>query len=132
VRDVEEVLAYVWLWVIHAPLAGVLTVPIAILGWRRTRWSLWDLAAFILPYGLWAALMAVPATGPFPTAWPGWPGKSLANLVECLVISLAIPVAALARVIIGARGRDGAIPAGLIGLCGVAAFTFFLTPALPE
>jgi hypothetical protein len=57
----------------------------------------------------------------------------LANLVEPIVFSFAIPVAALVRVMVEARARERAWSIGLVALlCLTAVCVYWLTPGLPE
>ncbi len=112
------------IWLIHVAIAGALTTPIVLLGRRRVHWHLWELAAFVAPFGLWLLLM-------FSGLSAG--RKSLANLGEPFYFSLAIPIVALARVAIGTRAAERVCAAVLVVIaCGMAAAVFFIVPWLPE
>jgi hypothetical protein len=117
-----EWMAMLWLWGIHLGIGAVLSAPVVVWGIGRVHWSLLDLLAFLLPFALWFAL-----SQHFPA------GKSLANLAEPLYFSFAIPVAALARVVVGARVPERACSVALVVLlCFVASGVYVWTPALPE
>ena len=117
-----EWIALTWIWVVHSAIGAVLSSPVLYLGRRRVHWGLLDLLAFVLPFAVWEALMVISSVG-----------KSLANLIEPLVFSLAIPIAALLRVLVGARDRERAWSIGLVFLlCLVAVSVYWWTPALPE
>ena len=120
----HEFRAMVWIWVVHAVIGAVLCAPIVFLGRRRVHWHWWELAAFIVPFLVWSALMfSELSTG----------RKSLANLAEPFFLSGAFPLAAIARVIIGSHVREGATAGGvLVALCALAAGVFFVIPSLPE
>src|ERR1043166_5476517 len=107
------------LWLMHAGIGLVLTSPILFFGRKRARWEWWELVAIVLPFSLWSGLMFSELST----------GKSLANLVECIYISFAVPVVAFVRVWVGGKIHQRRYSAALIGLlCGVAAAVFFLTP----
>jgi len=114
----------VLIWLIHVVIGGVLSAPIVVLGRKRVHWHLWELVAFVSPFGVWLLLMFSEfATGK----------KSLANLGEPFYFSLAVPVMALVRVAVGARVTERVCATVLIVLlCGVAAAVFFVVPSLPE
>ncbi len=112
------------IWQAHAVIGAVFSVPIAFLGRKRVHWRWWELLAFLLPFGLWLGLMVSPLA-------PG--GKSVSNLVEPLGFSLAIPVAALLRTVIGVRLPERALAGGLVGLvCLAAATSYVVVPNLPD
>jgi hypothetical protein len=118
---VEQLELVLWLWLISMGAAALLSLPVLIAGRRRAQWAWWELSAFILPFSCWAFLMFARGEG-----------KSLANFVECLVISPFVPLAALARVVLGRQNRYWAAPVGIAILCAVAMLIYFLTPCLPE
>ncbi len=118
-----EWVALLWIWVMHAVVAAVLSSPVVLWGRKRVRWGLMDSLAFVLPFGVWLAL----------SVCSGSMGKSLANLVEPFYFGLAIPVAASVRVLLGDRGRQWVCSLCLVALvCLTAACVFWLTPPLPE
>jgi hypothetical protein len=117
-----EWMGMLWLWCIHLGIGAVLSAPVVVWGIGRVHWSLLDLLAFLLPFALWFAL-----SQHFPI------GKSLANFAEPLYFSFAIPVAALARIVVGARVPERACSVALVVLlCFVASGVYVWTPALPE
>jgi hypothetical protein len=122
-RDPDRA-ALLELWMIHSAVAAILSSPIVFLGRTRVHWSGWDLLAFVLPFGVWLGLMTSPAES----------GKSLANLFEePIYFSVAIPITALIRVMLGTRVRERACSIGLVTLLCLTAFgVFWWTPPLPE
>ena len=117
-----EWMGMLWIWGIHSLIGAVLSAPIVLLGHKRVNWGLLDLLAFLLPFAVWGALMNLSGQG-----------KSLANLAEPFFFGLAIPVAALVRVILGPHAQERACTISLIGLLIlVAASVYWWTPALPE
>ena len=120
---VPERMALMVIWMMHVVVAVVFSAPIVFFGRTRVHWSRWDLLAFVLPFGVWLALMESSAGV----------GKSLANLVEPVYFSFAVPIAALVRVMLGARVRERACSISLVALlCLTAICVFRWTPPLPE
>jgi hypothetical protein len=112
------------LWVMHFLVAAVLSAPIIFLGRKRVRWSCWDLLAFVLPFGVWLGLMFSSAAGG---------RKSMANFVEPIYFSFAIPIAASLRVMLGTGIWERACSISLVALlCLTAVGVFWWTPSLPE
>lgn len=112
------------LWLMHAGIAAGLTAPVVYLGRRRANWRSWELLATVLPFCVWLALMF----SEFSTGW-----KTMSNLVEPLYFSLAVPVAAMVRVIVGTRIDERICAAILmVALCLIATAVFFFVPGLPE
>jgi hypothetical protein len=86
-----EFLAIMWIWTLHSIVATVISTPVIYFGRRRAHWNLLDLQALLLPFAVWLLLSGIDSTG-----------KSIANLIEPVFVSLAIPVGALVRVGVGA------------------------------
>jgi len=117
-----EVMGFLWLWVLHSVTGAVLSAPVVYFGRKRVHWSALDLLAFLLPFAVWVALMNASSMG-----------KSLANLIEPVFFSFAIPIAALVRLMAGAQAKERAWSIGLVALlCLTAAGVYLWTPALPE
>jgi hypothetical protein len=113
---------YLGLWCLHAIIAAVLSSPVLYFGRHRAKWQAYELLALVLPFLVWAVCI---------TAYSQ--GKSIANLGECFLISIAIPIAALLRVAMGHRKKQWANSAAIIlGLCIVAISIYLFTPSLPE
>jgi hypothetical protein len=113
--------AIFWIWLVHAGIATILSVPIVLLGRRRVRWRLWDLLGVCVPFGVWLLLMMSAAS---------IGRKGAGNLVEVFWLGAAVPAAATARVLIGSRFRQGACAAAVLAvLCLVAIAVFFIVPA---
>src|SRR5438477_11696028 len=106
----------IFVWSVHAAIATVLCAPIVLFGRKRVHWRWWELSALVLRFTVWLFLMLSDlATG----------RKSIANLGEPYYFSVAIPLAALARVSLGTRFHERVSSAVLIGiLCAVAARVF--------
>lgn len=119
---IEFCLAMLVYWLVYAAIALALSAPFIFLARKRVDWHAWELLAFVLPFSLWAVLVYVNDAG-----------KSLSNLVEPFVFVPAIPMAVLARAIVGRRYDQTRLAAFLIVLlCLVAAGVYLLMPALPE
>jgi hypothetical protein len=110
------------LYLLHVLAAVTFSAPVVVLGRNRAKWRLADLAALVVPFGVWLACILVDSTG-----------KSLSNIGECFAISLAMPLAALGRVVTGPLKHQyiwsGAL---LAALCLVSVAVYCLTPSLPE
>jgi hypothetical protein len=112
------------IWCIHAVIGAALSAPILLVGRKRIGCGSWELLAVIVPFCLWLTLMISPlATG----------RKSLGNTGEVVLISIAMPMLALARVAVGKRIPERVYAASFIMiLCLVAAAVFFMVPMKPE
>jgi hypothetical protein len=112
-------------WLMHFGIAALLTAPIVFMGRRRVRWQPWELSALIVPFTVWALLMVSDLSTR---------RKSLSNLFgEPIFFSLAIPIAAAFRVLLGSSVRESIFACGLIfSLCVLTAIVFFVAPSLPE
>lgn len=110
------------LWLRHVIIAAVPCLLIVIAGRKRARWQRWEIAAFVLPFVVWAVLTITNSTG-----------KTIANAGEAFLISVAIIIAALIRVAVGYKEHQAFYPkALLLLLCCVAVAAYLLTPGLPE
>lgn len=113
-----------YLWFSHAVTAAVLTWPIVYLGRKRVSWDLTEAFEFIIavtiPFAVWASIMIVNSSG-----------KILSNFGECLIMSLAIPVAAAIRVFTDRRMTHWVRSLVLLfTLCAVATDTYLFVPML--
>ena len=112
------------IWLMHVGIAAVPSAPIVFFGRERVHWRSWELLALVIPFTVWMCLM-------YSDLSTGW--KSLSNLAEPFFFSLAVPLAALARVAVGTKVNEKWFAGLLIAaLCGAAAAVFFLVPSLPE
>jgi len=119
----EEFVAMLWIWLVHAVIAAVLSAPVVFFGRERVHWRYWELLVLILPFTVWCLLMFSRLST----------GKSLANLGEPFYFALAVPVAAFVRVAISSQVPQRLCAAVLIAtICVVAAGVFFIVPSLPE
>jgi hypothetical protein len=111
-------------WLIHAGIAAILSVPIVYFSRKRIHWRRYELLVFIIPFGIWFALCG----------FTGIRSKTLSNAaIEPAIFGLAVPIAALVRVAIGARISERACVASLIAAVSVVAVCiYFLVPGLPE
>jgi hypothetical protein len=117
-----DALDLVILWGVHAILPLVVSSPLLYLGRHRAKWQAYDLLALVLPFLVWLFCMAAFGAN-----------KSLSNLGECFLISIAIPFAAATRIALGYRQRQWIYSAFIIfALCLVAVAIYFLIPSLPE
>jgi len=122
-RIMREYDSLLFLWIMHAAIAAVLSAPIVFFGRRRVHWYSWEVLSLVLPFSVWLLLMFSDLSL----------GKSIANFGESLLISLAVPAAALVRVAIGHRAVERSIAIAIIAaLCVIAASAFFIVPPLPE
>ena len=119
----EEFRAMLFIWLVHAIIAAVLSAPIVFFGRKRVHWHFWELLVLILPYTVWCLLFFSELAR----------GKSMANFAEPFIFALAVPVAALVRVAISSRVPQRLCAGVLIAtMCVVAAGVFFIVPPLPE
>jgi hypothetical protein len=117
-----ESMGMLWIWALHSVTAAVLSAPVIFFGRGRVHWGPLDLLTFLLPFAVWVALIDASSAG-----------KSLSNLVEPIVFSFAIPIAALVRVMMGPRALERAWSIGLVTLlCLTAVCVYWWTPGLPE
>jgi len=118
-----EFIATLWIWLIHAVIAGVLSAPVVFFGREKVDWRYWELLVLILPFGVWCLLMFSNLST----------GKSLANLSEPFYFAFAVPVAAIVRLAVGSQIPQQLCAAFLVAaICVVAAGVFFIVPPLPE
>ena len=120
----EEFGAMLWIWLVHAVVASVLSAPIIFVARKRVHWRAWEALVLILPFLIWCLLMFSDlSTGK----------KTLANLGEPFYFALAVPVAAIIRATSGSRVPERVCAVSLIVLVSViAAVVFFIVPPLPE
>src|SRR5579875_3567886 len=78
----------------QAAVGVVLSAPILYFGRKRISWAKWLLLALVIPFLIWAGLMFSPLSSG---------RKSLANLGEPIYISIAMPVFAIIRVLVGKK-----------------------------
>jgi hypothetical protein len=111
-------------WLIHASIAAVLSAPVVLFSRKRIHWRRYELLVFVIPFAIWFSLCG----------FTGIRSKTLSNAaIEPAMFSLAVPIAALVRVVIGARISERACVAGLIAAVSVVAVgVYFLVPGLPE
>lgn len=99
-------------WLLHAALALTLSMPIA--AWSHFRWHRWEFLALIVPYGVWTLTL------PLDTNPAGW-----------VLLSIAIAVATLIRVVVGNRHPGSACPRILLAsLCAFAILLIWILPPL--
>lgn len=116
-------------WWKYFPIAVAITALIVLFGWKRVRWRWWDLLSFSLPFCLWSLLVAL--TFPIEYDRPSRFGEFRYDY-ELLCLSLAVPVAALVRVILGHRVREDTCARRLMMLLCLLAFGLhWLMPRLP-
>lgn len=117
------VVAFLLIWLTHAFFGVVLSAPILFLGRKRIGWSHWLLLTLVIPFGVWLLLIL----SPLPVQ------KSMSNITEPLLIMVAMPVLAAARVLLGTRVPEKVqAVAFLTIMSAVAAAIYFFFPCLPE
>lgn len=97
---------WLWLWCYHVLAATLFLIPIVGFGRYRVPWARWHALALVLPFAKWAA---------------GASAGSMDIAIEQLwYLTLAIPVAAIMRALVG-RSLPGWPVSGmlLVALCGV-------------
>ena len=118
----QNALSLGWLWLVHVLLTIPVVAPTAWLARRRITWHRWELLMFVVPFGLWLALM-----------FSNWRPKTLANLGECVFISMAICVAIVIRAGLGSLRESRRVPTLLLSAVSVIAVAvYFATPMWPE
>lgn len=112
------------IWAIFACPAACLAGLVIFFGRRRVDSKGWEALVFVIPFGIWACLMASDLSVN---------QKSLGNLGEPIYFTAAIPVVALVRVVVGRRLPQTPFAVALIVLVStIAIATFFLVSPLPE
>lgn len=111
-----------YLWLIHVLVTTPVVAPSVWLTRDRLRWNWWEAAVFVVPFTLWLGLQ-----------FTNWRPKTLANLGECFLISIAVAVGVVVRVVLG-RPRDNKRVAVvlIVGVTAFAVATYFVTPMWPE
>jgi hypothetical protein len=111
-----------YIWAMLTWPMVVVVAPLIYFSRRRVAWRWWEAAAFVLPYAVWIALHSY-------VCLP----KSLANLVELVGLLVALPCAAVLRIILARRLPQLPVAVVLqVLLILVLVFAYFTTPALPE
>src|SRR5437868_6544048 len=77
----------------YAAAAGILSLPIVLLGRHRVNWRTWELLALVTPFCLWFFL---PHIFPASSTDKGW-----GNLSEPFFFAPAVPLIAVIRVAAG-------------------------------
>jgi hypothetical protein len=118
----ENLIALMWLWFVHAAVAAPVVIASVIFTRRTVVWHWWETLTFIVPFGLWLGLL-------FSSLRP----KSLGNLGECFFITIAIAIASPLRAYLG-RSKPGlGLPlTTLAGVSLVAVASYFLSGVWPE
>jgi len=114
---------FIVLWFIHAGIGLLPSAPIVYLGRHRVTWHWWDLLAAVTPFADWSILMLI-----------GDAGKSMSNFaLEPMCFALPLPLAAIARVLIG-KAIDERVTSTCIttALTAIAAAVYWFVPGLPE
>jgi cytochrome bd-type quinol oxidase subunit 2 len=118
----QNALLLAYLWLVHVLVTSPVVAPVLWFGRHRVRWNWWEATVFIVPFSLWLGLVLT-----------NWRPKTLANLGECFLISLAIVVGVLLRTLLGRSGDNRRVGAVLVlGVTAIAVATYFVTPMWPE
>jgi hypothetical protein len=111
------------LWALQAVIALVLSAPLVFLGRKRVHWKLWEMSALVCPYATWLVLFLSRLV----------PSYELNAIGDSLLIGLSVPVAAVLRVVIGARFAEERLAIALLcALCFVAAGIYFMPHEVPH
>ncbi len=107
-------------WIIYVLPGVLLLLPLWYWGRKRARFMWWELSVFILPFIIWLCFFLRAKD------------KSLGNFVEAFILGVAVPVAALIRIIIGSNLNRSFLAAGLMFLiCAVAVLLGTMFPEVP-
>ena len=118
----DDFLFLAYLWLVHVVVTSPVVAPLVWLTRRRVQWHVWELAVFIVPYGVWFGLMNA-----------GLRPKTLANLGESFYISAAIVVAAIAQALFSRTFGNRIVPAVVMtAVIAAAVAAYLLTPMWPE
>jgi phosphatidylserine synthase len=102
-------------WLLHVVVAWVLLALIIPFSRKRVHWQRWELLALILPYSIFAILML-----------SNIEPKNPLNMFDAGSISVAVAIAALVRVAVGARIGERLCAVILMCLlCVVAVIVYF-------
>ena len=109
-------------WAVEVAVAAALTAPIVFFGHARAKWKGWELVGLVVPVALWSVLTSSEIRQ-----------KSPSNLIEILIVVMAIPIIAGVRVWLAPKiGAAVAAAGAQVCLCLVAVGAYFLTPWLPK
>jgi hypothetical protein len=109
------------LWILHIFVAGVVVAPLIALAPSRASWKQWEMSVFVVPFLVWAILL-----------YSNLRIKAFANLLECFIISGAIALAGVIRLISGPRTSPMLSASLLTGVTSVAVLCYLLVPCLGE
>ncbi|WP_165247277.1 hypothetical protein [Paludisphaera soli] len=119
-RDPDVIEIFAVLWIMHVVAALFFGLPAWLLD--RRRLTSFDGSLFVVPFGLWAALMLAEVSP-----------KSLGNLVEAVFLGAAIGVSFLVRMFVGSAAPERSRSLAHLALaCLIALLLYTLTPGLPE
>ena len=120
--DVAPLFAVAWL--IHAGVGLVMTVPIVTKTRAKVHWYWIDSLGMVVPFGVWFALVGFCGLVP----------KNIPNvLFEPFILSLALPAAAVVRVLVRERlPHVVVLVTSLMLLSGVGVGIYFAVPTIGE
>jgi hypothetical protein len=95
----QDALRLAYLWLVHVLVAIPIVAPIVWLARHRVRWHWWEVVVFVLPFSCWLGLV-----------FANWRPKTLANLGECFVVSVAIIVAGVLRTLLDKASERTLVP----------------------
>jgi hypothetical protein len=103
------------MWPVHVITAIVLSAPLLYFGRRRVSWQPLDCLPLVCPYGIWFVLTLLKPIGK----------NDLDSVGEPFLLSFAVALAALVRVMIGRKIPERTVSITLTGLLCIAAVVFY-------
>jgi hypothetical protein len=110
-----------WTWLLHAVIAGVPLAFIVPLARKRVHWQWWESSVLFVPYGVFVVLMILDLKP-----------KNPLNMFDSISIGFAVVVAALLRVVIGARAERLCAKLLICLLCIFAIIVYFTTSVVRD
>src|ERR1700754_898565 len=107
------------LWIFYLVPAGVLSIPIWVIGRRRVEWVWWEFSILVLPFFLFISL----------DAWRIRGGLGWAVITGATYSGGVVPLMALIRVIVGKRINATLMASSLlIAACFIVIVIYMLLP----
>jgi peptidoglycan/LPS O-acetylase OafA/YrhL len=104
---------------VHIVVALVLASPFLFFGRKRVKWKLVDCLGLVCPIGFWFVLTLLKPVAK----------NDLDSIFEPFMISVAVAMAALARVVVGRKVPENTVSIFLTGLlCVAAVIIYFCDP----
>jgi hypothetical protein len=108
-------------WLIYLLPTVLLLLPLWYFGRKRARFMWWELNVLVVPFAMWLVGFLLSSKD-----------KSLGNVVEVFILTGAVTIAALIRIVIGAKLNRNFVSASLMLLiCVVAVLLGIMFPEVP-